>query len=270
MRRRERGDAQQQAGRQPRTAGRGVGARRDEHEPVARRLAGESEQHQGLSVPVFGERQPHTQGLRHRAPRGVAQDRIGPRAYREPTLREPGEHDRREAQAAELERREHGDPVAAHAALLHGLAGEQLAQRLGGGAQVDGLSQHLEREQAGRDVLSRGGGLKREHRGDKPRETGRPVSPRAALRQVRGRSGQSQNGRLERARRAQPPARRAPGAPCRRRRRRAARPRPPRAARRSPLRLRRRSGTRSPHCSRPATMPASRASSSHSASSRRQ
>ena len=145
--------------------------------------------------------------VRHRAARGVSQDRVGPRPHREAAFGQAGEHDRGKAQPAKLERREHRDAVATDSACLHRLAGQQIAQRLGRGAQVDDLPEHLEGQQAPRDIHAGGGRLGREHLGDDLRHGGRPSRPRGTLGQCPGRGGEALHGRFEGARRAQPSAR---------------------------------------------------------------
>ena len=97
-------------------------------ETLASRLAGEGEQQERLRVALLGERQADAERRADAAALGVAQQRVGPAAGGEPALGEAGEDDGVEAEAAELERREHGHAVAAGAAVRHARAGEQVAQ----------------------------------------------------------------------------------------------------------------------------------------------
>ena len=250
-------------GRRGRPVG-GAGTRREQHQTLARRLAGEREQEQRLGVALLGERKADAERRADPAALGVSEQGVGPTASREAALGQPREDHRVEAEAAQLQRREHRDAVASDPAARDPRAREHLAQHGRRLRQVDLLLQDGERLQARGGVAGLVRGVGVEHRGDHAGEGLGPVAPGCAL-------GQSARRPAERGRRGLQ-------AQQRRRRRRVAsafrRPRPrrrppsaPRASRSASRRSspRRRLASRAVHCSIPATTPACRASSSHSA-----
>ncbi len=174
-------ESQQQARGQARPTVGGAGARGEQHEALTCRLAGEGEQQQRLRVALLREREPDAESRRDAAPLGVAQQRVGPAACREPALGEPRERHRVEAQAPHLERRDDRDAVTADPPQRDAIARQQLAEHGGRFAELDVLLQHRERVQAGRRVSRLVGGLGVEDgRRDVGEEAG-PLAPRRAL-----------------------------------------------------------------------------------------
>ena len=135
--RRARRQPQQEPRGQARAPGGGVGARREQHQTIAGRLADEGEEQLRLRVALLGQRQADRERLRDGAPSGVAEDGVRTPAHGKAALREAREHHSGEAETAQFERREHGDALSTDAAARYARAGEQLAQRDDRGADVD-------------------------------------------------------------------------------------------------------------------------------------
>ncbi len=92
-----------------------------------------------------------------------------------------------EAQAAELERREHGHAVPPDAAPRHARAGKQVTQHARRLVQADLLVEHGQPLEAGGRVASLIGGLLVEHGRDARREELGPLAPGRALRRIAAR-----------------------------------------------------------------------------------
>ncbi len=200
----EGGEAQEQARRQPRPAGRRVGARHQEGEALAGRLASEGEQQRRLGVTLLGERQPRAEDLDEAPALRVAEDGVGPPAAGEPALGEAGEHDVVEAVAAQLEGRDDRDPVACRPAHGHCVAREQLARDGGHFAGVDLFAKYVERPCTTGEVARGGGDRRTEERlGDSGEAVG-PRHPRRLRRKGCAGSPQGRDGGREAAGRNRP------------------------------------------------------------------
>ena len=92
-----------------------------------------------------------------------------------------------EAQAADLERREHGHSVPTGATPGHARAGEQVTQHARRLVQIDLLVEHGQRLQAGGCIASLVSGLLLEHGRDGRREELGPLAPGRALRRIAAR-----------------------------------------------------------------------------------
>ena len=207
-------EPEQQPRRQPGPPVGGARTRREQDEAFARRLAGEGEQQQRLGVSLLGQRQTDAQGRRDAATLGVSQQRVRPAAGREAALRQAGEHQGVETQAADLERREHRHSVPTGATPGHARAGEQVTQHARRLVEADLLVEHGQRMQAGGCVASLVTGLLLEHgRDGQPRRT-RPTRPRT--RAPADRRTPARARRLRSAVRARPPDGAGSRRPCQR------------------------------------------------------